>query len=188
MHTKNKVRMKEVPQQEKSLEINKPEETPILSDYLKQANKEQINESKKGLSGNEILTKLFEQEGIDQPALQHYLKSKNLKVKNDDEEQQKILKRTLKRESEAAALGSDEDDDDDSDDADFNLSEAELDNDDHLSEEYDSNAEGADSDVARDSDLDDDLANEDEEEADQGSELSEIEDEPPKKKAKTNEN
>lgn len=123
----------------------------------------------------------------DQPALQHYLKSKNLKVKNDDEEQQKILKRTLKRESEAAALGSDEDDDDDSDDADFNLSEAELDNDDNLSEEYDSNAEGADSDVARDSDLDDDLANEDEEEADQGSELSEIEDEPPKKKAKTNE-
>lgn len=64
MHTKNKVRMKEVQQQEKSLEINKPEEAPIPSDYLKQANKEQIKESKKGLSGNEILTKLFEQEGI----------------------------------------------------------------------------------------------------------------------------
>lgn len=64
MHTKNKVRMKEVPQQEKSLEINKPEETPIPSDYLKQANKEQTKESKKGLSGNEILNKLFEQEGI----------------------------------------------------------------------------------------------------------------------------
>lgn len=119
----------------------------------------------------------------DQIFLEKYLKSKNLKVKNEDEEQQKLLKRALKGESEAAILGSDDNDDDDSDDVDFDLSEAEQENaDENLSEEFDSNAEGADSDAARDSDLDDDLANEDE---DEDMELSENEEEPPLKKSKT---
>ena len=118
----------------------------------------------------------------DQQSLQAHLKSKNLKVKNEDEEQKLLLKKTL-NDQDDEVMGSE--DDDDSDDADFDLSAAEKDNaDSELSEEFDSNAEGADSDVARDSDLDDEIANDEELEDEPESELSDAENEPPKKKTK----